>query len=112
MEIRSHSAYTGQDSEPCLTNPELAHRGSLLCFPPPGSATPPVSLTSHLALICNHAHLVFISNQLPFINPWIPCCRCQIVLRTTVLSGSLAPARLPRSPPGYLIHYLLPRLVQ
>ena len=54
-------------------------------FPPPGSATPPVCLTSHLDLFCNHAHLVFISNQLPFINPWIPCCRCQIVLRTTVV---------------------------
>ncbi|CAL8292162.1 unnamed protein product [Arctogadus glacialis] len=86
-------------------------RSSLLCFPPPGSATPPVCLTSHLALICKHAHLVFISNQ-PFINPWIPCCRCQIVLRTTVLSGSLTPARLPRSPPGFLIRYLLPHLIQ
>ncbi|CAL8350821.1 unnamed protein product [Boreogadus saida] len=29
------------------------------------SATPPVCLTSHLALIYNHAHLVFIPNQPP-----------------------------------------------
>ena len=58
---------------------------SLLCFPPPGPATPPVCLTSHLVLIFNHAHLVVIANQLPFINPWIPCCRCQIILRSTVV---------------------------